>query len=317
MADTSGEPITIVVPVKDRAHLVTRTLDSIKAQTWRPLRVIVVDNASTDATPETVERWIADNSDDPGFNCRLVSQPIPGCSAARNLGLEEVETRLMMHFDSDDTMAPGHVESVMKRFAADDYPDLVCFRVRIHSLDGKVATSHKAGNDMAEAHIFHSLLRTQGFACETALARRAGAWDETLECWVDLEFGLRLALEARKRAYIPDVNVDVMAQKNSITGEDFSSKTGRWEKALDAMETYLRKIVNRNRGRYLRYIALRRALLAAHYKREGNPAEGRELLSKALKMDILGPVQRSYLKLAYAYTALGGRGASIPARFLM
>ena len=42
--------MTIVVPVKNRATLVLRTLNSIKAQSWRPLKVIVVDNNSTDGT---------------------------------------------------------------------------------------------------------------------------------------------------------------------------------------------------------------------------------------------------------------------------
>lgn len=42
--------ISIVIPVYNRAAVVTRTLDSVFAQTARPLQLILVDNASTDGS---------------------------------------------------------------------------------------------------------------------------------------------------------------------------------------------------------------------------------------------------------------------------
>ena len=102
------EAITIVVPVKNRATLVLRTLGSIKAQTWRPLKVIVVDNASTDGTPESVENWIEKHGA-PDFEVTLDREPEPGAARARNRGLEAVDTRLMMIFDSDDMLSPAQV----------------------------------------------------------------------------------------------------------------------------------------------------------------------------------------------------------------
>lgn len=312
------EAITVVVPVHNRPQLILHTLDSLKAQTWRPLGVIVVDNASTDDTASRVSRWIEENvSDaDPEFSAMLLEEPQPGPSAARNRGIQEVETRLMMHFDSDDVMQPGHIESVMRRFEADDYPDLVCWRVCIHGLDGRRITTHSPGQDIMATHIVHTLLRTHGYACETALARRAGLWDEGLHGWEDLEFGLRLMLEARKRAFIPDVNVDIMAREDSVTGTDYSSKAGAWEKALDSMEADLRHVVNRHRDRWLRYIAYRRVNLASQYSREGLDRQAKDLLNKALAMPELNGLQRAYLRLAGRFMALGLRGATIPLKFI-
>ena len=308
--------MTVVVPVRNRPELILRTLDSIKAQTWRPLRVIVVDNASTDDTPRNVEKWIGDNAAD-DFSCIMVSEETPGPAAARNRGLQEVETRLMMHFDSDDIMHPGHIESVMRRFLRSDHPDLVCWRVRIHALNGRVSTTHAGETDMTATHILHTLLRTHGYACETALARRAGGWNEKLQCWEDLEFGLRIMLDARNRTYISDVNVDIMARKDSVTGPDYFSRYGDWERALDAMEADLREVVNRRRTRWLRLIAYRKVNLAAIYRREGHRKEAKKLLIKALVMPELTRTHRTYLKLAYTYTALGGRGAARLLKYLL
>ena len=49
--------ITVVVPVYNREHLVTRTLDSIAAQDVRPLSLIMVDNNSTDHSLDVVRMW--------------------------------------------------------------------------------------------------------------------------------------------------------------------------------------------------------------------------------------------------------------------
>lgn len=304
-----NEAMTIVVPVKDRATLVLRTLDSIKAQTWRPLKLIVVDNGSTDGTPDTVADWIRCNATE-DFQATLLFEPTAGASNARNCGLEAVDTRLMMFFDSDDIMQPGHVESIMRRFHAGDDPDLVCFRVKYHPINGEDRVTKKPGRDMMVTHICHALYRTQGFACETALARRAGGWDTDVKCWVDLEYGTRVHAEARKRAYIPEVNVDVYAQVESITGTRFSNKRGEWEKAMDKMDAYFDSSRHRNAVKWKKIIQYKRVILAAHYKREGNQEASKALLEKVARDRSLNALQRLYLKLSYHYTAMGGRGSA-------
>lgn len=308
MNQDSNELITVVVPVKNRHRLIIRCLESIKAQTWRPIRVVVVDNGSTDGTPQAVASWAEQNHSE-GFAVDLAHEREPGPSAARDRGVEEVDSRLMMHFDSDDTMEPTHIETVMKRFAAADYPDLVCFRVRYHDLKNRTTLTHSGKGSMMEKHLIHSLLRTQGYACETALLRRVGGWNRRLVGWEDYELGVRLLLEARQRAYIPDVNVDVYSREDSVTGKDFTSKAGNWEMALDAVEQNLERSLHRKRKRWLRLVPYRRMILAAEYAREGNMESAKSLREKALASQHVSALQRLYLKLAYHYVRLGGRGA--------
>lgn len=315
MAD-EREAMTVVVPVKNRATLVLRTLASIKAQSWRPLKVIVVDNGSTDGTPESVRSWIERHGSD-DFQVSLEEEPQPGAARARNRGLEAVDTRLMMFFDSDDLMHPEHISRIMKRFYAGDDPDIVLFRVNYHPIDGADRITKRGGRDMMATHICHSLARTQGYACETALARRAGGWDTETRGWDDLEFGSRMLLEARKRVFISDINVDVYAQVDSITGTEFTSRRGEWERVLDKMDANFEKSRHRSRDKWRRLIAYRRVILAASYKREGNSQAAEELLAQALQNPLLNGLQRLYLKLAYHFTALGGRGAALPVNLIM
>ena len=318
MENARNEIMTIVVPVKNRPALVVRALDSIKAQTWRPLRVVVVDNGSTDETPEVLRKWREENSGGE-FTVDIVEELQPGPSAARARGVEEVDSRLMMHFDSDDVMQPRHVETIMKRFAADDYPDLIFFRARRHFHDSsKTRLTHLSdGSGAMLSHLVHSVLSTQTYACETALVRRAGSWNRDLKCWEDYELGTRLLLESRSRASLKDVNVDVFNRKDSVTGIDFSSKSGEWEKALDSIEATFEKNRRPRQKKWLRYVDYRRTVLAAHYSREGNSNEAKKLLRQALGSGRINPFQRLFLRFVYFYTLRGGRGAGLAARFIL
>lgn len=308
--------LSVVVPVKNRASLVGRTLDSIKAQTWRPLRVIVVDNASTDDTPRVLEEWKrANESDD--FTVDIYREETPGPSAARRRGIEETDSRYVMHFDSDDIMLPGHIAAAMERLQGPDNPDIVCFRVRNHHPDGTEHTIRAPRGSLMEHHLVHSMLCSAGYVCETALVRRAGNWNVDLHCWEDYELGVRLLLEARRRAFIPDVNVEVYGREDSVTGKDFSSRAGEWEKALDVVERDFENSLHKERKRWIRFVAYRRAILAACYKREGNAEKADETLKKALSTPGIAGWQKLFLKSAYAYTAKGGRGASFLANLFL
>ena len=109
------EEVSIVIPVRDRETLVGRTLDSVAAQTWRPLHLIVVDNNSADASVRKVSEWAGARASDTGLRVTQLQETRPGASAARNRGLEAVTGRYVIFFDSDDEMMPGLVERAMAR----------------------------------------------------------------------------------------------------------------------------------------------------------------------------------------------------------
>lgn len=71
------------------------------------------------------------------------------------------------------------------------------------------------------------------------------------------------------------------------------------------------KAVRNDSGWLADMINYRRAILAAHYKREGHQELAEPLLAKALSHPSLSFSQRHLLKLLYRYTSIGGRGAYI------
>lgn len=302
--------ITIVVPVYNRAHIVTRTLDSIQAQTFRPLSLILVDNNSTDKTFEVLSQW-ANAHRTPDFGITVLQESTPGAAAARNRGLDAVTTPYTMFFDSDDTMEPAHVEKVMEAFNNHPEADIVGYDIRYHLLNG--TNKRLLFDKKLYSNIFHATFATQRYTARTDLFRAVGKWDETMDGWNDYELGMRLLLLANPNIIkISTITVDTFQQKNSITGTDFSSRTDYWERALDRCAETLAATGHK---RELRYIELRRVILAALYRRERSPHASR-LLGEVMARE-KSAWRRLFYRMAFRYTAAGGRGISIPAKFLL
>lgn len=302
------ECVDIIIPVYNRAHLVERTLESVWQQTYRPLRVIIVDNNSSDNSAEVSKTWaVAHQRED--FTIEVLSERKPGATAARNCGLRHARSRRIMFFDSDDIMRPQLVELASAAFDNDPEVKLAYWRALRHTSQGKYVPTHFTRTRQLDFQLVHSILTTTFYMVDAQFFRSAGAWDESVGAWNDWETGVRLLLLQPKCQPVDHVLTDVMEHPDSITGETFAAKAGVWEWALDAAETAAQRSSHPQKRRVLQIICYRRVILAAHYRRENRIDLAEPLLEKALASPHLNLWQRLALKGAYAYTAKGGRGA--------
>ena len=296
--------ITIVIPLHNRADLICRTLDSVAAQTYRPLHLIVIDNASTDNGAEVVSRWMESHCDGSSLTGRLLHEPTPGAAAARNRGLQEVTTEYTMFFDSDDIMLPTHVERAMAGFASPTAPDIVGWDVTYCGNDGLRSVKHFYTSDTQWHNIMHGGMSTQRYAAKTEIFRRAGMWNPYSRGWNDVELGSRiLLLNPLMMKLQGEPTVEVINTAVSITGKNFSDSSQVWEHTLDLMHHTLSLS---GKGSYA---DCRRAILAGCYAREGHPDKARALMAATLS-DRQPIMRRLLLRLAAAYTAIGLRGAA-------
>ena len=271
------EALTLIIPVYNRAELVSRTLSSVAQQTLRPLRVILVDNNSTDSTLPTLQQWKKANERG-DFLIDVLTEARPGAAAARNRALAETTSEFVMFFDSDDTMAPGHCARALAALTSPRQPDLVGWDINMHLLNGATVRKPFYAADPLWHCVMHGSMGTQRWAARTSLVRRAGEWNPDIMGWNDIELGTRmLLLSPRIEKLGGQVTVDVFSQASSITGTDFSSSQKKWEAALDAIESSMPD------RRLRRYPNLRRALLAGNYARENAAAASRSLLSASTK----------------------------------
>lgn len=95
--------VSVIIPCFNAARFIGETIRSVLAQDDSPLEVIVVDDHSTDGSPDLVERAF------PGV--RLVESTGHGASAARNLGTQLATGDYLQYLDADDVLAAGKLRT--------------------------------------------------------------------------------------------------------------------------------------------------------------------------------------------------------------
>ncbi len=109
--------VCIVIPTYNRARLVPRSVDSVLAQTYTDVGVLIVDDGSTDETEVMLRRYAAD------ARVHVVRHKTNrGVTAAKNvgLGLVPVDSRYFGILDSDDVLLPEAIETLTRVFASSD-----------------------------------------------------------------------------------------------------------------------------------------------------------------------------------------------------
>ncbi len=96
--------ISVVVPTFNAGTLIETALKSALDQSRPPLEVIVVDDGSTDVTPQILKEW------EPQI--RVLRQANRGPAAARNVGVQASHGSCLAFLDADDYWDPNHLQSL-------------------------------------------------------------------------------------------------------------------------------------------------------------------------------------------------------------
>lgn len=123
--------VSIVIPVHNDADWVASALDSCLAQTLRQVEVIVVDDASTDATATIVSRYASADS-----RVRLIRQKVNRSAfQARRVGVEAAQAPFVLFLDGDDELLPEAAATALA-LAKAEKADIVAFGSQVVKPDG-------------------------------------------------------------------------------------------------------------------------------------------------------------------------------------
>jgi glycosyltransferase involved in cell wall biosynthesis len=112
----SAVEITAVICTHNRASYLERCIRSVLDQKLAgpSFELLVVNNASTDNTPDVCGRFAA------GESFRVIDEPVAGLSRARNRGWQEARGRYVGYLDDDAVAVAGWLQGVKDAFGADD-----------------------------------------------------------------------------------------------------------------------------------------------------------------------------------------------------
>ncbi|NGM70458.1 glycosyltransferase [Natronolimnobius sp. AArcel1] len=209
--------VSVVIPTYNRAPTLPRALESTLAQTIDDLEILVVDDGSTDDTASVLATY-----QDVDSRVRpVVHATNQGANVARNTGIEHARGEYIAFLDSDDEWHPEKLERQLA--ALEDRPDewvgVYCDagfelsgasgrvqRVAASALSNADTEPTREGGEKLIGEILADNVQPGAgstLLVETAIAREAGGFDETLDRFQDPEFCLRV-LEHGKLAYVDE-----------------------------------------------------------------------------------------------------------------
>lgn len=144
--------VSVILPVYNVEKYLLRSLNSIVVQTFKDFEVILVDDGSTDRSPEICDQFAKENK-----NTTVIHKKNGGLSSARNAGLAIAKGEYTYFMDSDDYIEPILLETCVS-WMEKGY-DLVAFNCEVKELDNSISVrDHEYGefkmNSQRERFLF-------------------------------------------------------------------------------------------------------------------------------------------------------------------
>ncbi len=144
--------VSVVIPVHNGERYLGEAIESVLAQTYRPIDLVIVNDGSVDASAAVCNRFTG---------LRYVFQSHTGAAAARNRGVEAANGALLSFLDADDLWSPGKLARQVAALDADPQLDMVFGYVRqFHSpeLDAQVKARIAGDGTILAGHVAGTLL---------------------------------------------------------------------------------------------------------------------------------------------------------------
>ena len=188
----SPTTVSCVIPAHNAARHIADALASVLEQTRAPDEVIVVDDGSTDDTPQVLARA--------GGHTRVIHQAQSGPGAARNTGVESASGEWIALLDADDWWLPDKTERML--FDAVQQPDVALVYSGRWIHDDTTGERRPAPLVCRSGRIYHGLLARNIVPTSSVLVRRdawldAGGMDASLVTCEDWDLWIRLARHRR------------------------------------------------------------------------------------------------------------------------
>jgi glycosyltransferase involved in cell wall biosynthesis len=239
--DATVPLVSVVMATYNMGRYLPEALESALSQDYPALEVHIVDDGSSDDTPQVLERWRSD------ARVHVHRQANAGQTRAKNQGIAHSRGDFIAFLDADDVWLPGKLRRQLALFAASPEVGVVYSDYECMDAAGRVLP--KGPTPMRRGRITGALLIDNFVSFSSSVVRRSclqacGAFDESLEMGIDYELWLRLSAR-----YAFDFVPEATLRYRIWPGSMSKNYQKRYASAIRIMEGFLARhpgVVNAN-----------------------------------------------------------------------
>ncbi|PIV22513.1 MAG: glycosyl transferase, partial [Deltaproteobacteria bacterium CG03_land_8_20_14_0_80_45_14] len=258
------------IPTYNRLPMLKEAVDSVLAQDFEDMELIVVDDGSTDGTAEEMKRY--------GGRVKLFQHSEnKGVSAARNRGILHARGKYIAFLDSDDLWVKGKLK-IQVAFLDDNPHYPLCYTNEIWIRKGKrvnpMLKHAKYSGWIFEKCLPLCIISPSSVMMRRALFSRIGLFDEALPVCEDYDFWLRVSA----RFPIFFINRKLISKRGGHPDQLSQKSWGNDRYRVMALEKLLSEpyVGSEEREMILKEMKKKCSILYKGFLKRGNEIKGRQ-----------------------------------------
>lgn len=283
--------VSVVIPAWNAAAFIEKTLESVRAQSYRNYEIIVVDDGSADSTKSLVDEYLSAH----GLRGSCIRQENKKIAGARNTGMRAARGEFIALLDHDDLWYPPKLERVMAEFDRRPEMDLIGHHINM-TKDGRLVATMRKGP--ASPRMYERLLFVGNtlspsaavFRKDKALAIGGFRENPEFNTVEDYDFWMRLSRTAKYHF------IDEVLAEYPVVARSASSRVEYHHDNLEILlREHFREFFGSNPGLRARLL-MRRRLAAVYRSAAGqllesgeNPGKLKEYVFRMLREFPLDP----------------------------
>lgn len=182
----SNELVSVYIPTRNRAELLERAIDSVLAQSYDNIEIIVCDDASSDSTPGLLARYASEHKN---ICCLRNDQPSGACRS-RNRAISAARGKYITGLDDDDEFLPDRIQQFIAHYDP-KWSCIAALPVAFTALGEAHVITRKSRVVTLDDMFYLNYLGNQVF-CLTEDVREIGGFNADYPAWQDYELWTRL-----------------------------------------------------------------------------------------------------------------------------